>query len=889
MRDSSDIQEELERARDQQRLNVPAKSILRNIQSIPSDIDKLQRRWFWELLQNASDYNDEVEVELELFADKVIFKHNGKPFRPIDTENLIAPDSGKDDEETRTEGTIGQFGTGFVSTHVLSSNITVNGVVKSEGIEVYHSFKFTLDRSGFTNKELLKDSISLASKELSSNVKPVEYSAGSFDTTFTYHLNKNLPGINPGQAVSAGLEYVYEVLPYTLAFMPRIKKVTIKNHQTQFVKYVKRIFTPNDRGEQFSVLIGTQLTSESGITESNSFFETKKVGEATVIVRIEDGRILPYPEKLTKLFCSLPMIGTEDFSSPIALNSEKFVPKTERDGVKLSYNDTVNRAIISSGTIAYKSLVDKLVQDNVDGFYNIARWTYYNGDNNEKHWFSEKVINPLKNHLLNTQVVRTSKSRITLGKVKIPYFTSDELKKGKLQDFYTICAEYMPTLIPVQGDFQNWFDNIDFNVFKTCKYELKELLKEIDELGSLNAIAQKVSNSKEWLVKLIELTIVVDINLLDQFKIIPNQSGEFVFKKDEVYYDDSLNSDLIDIYDAMHDTSYRSFLLDKSFEGIAALLPENRTKKESDISKAIDDCFSEIPEPDRTGAKFQKGLQLMFKWLSECGKNDSELKELFKWFSQKKPQLFLETIQDSDRDKVLSIAQSGKLSSLSKLAESNITNEDLTTITSNVEDVVQLAKVLENVDGGMNILLQYAKQIKKDDEDFKFKKEIGEKVERIFKEALLNSGINSQFTKLDHDGRGSHDFEITNKINGKKFYIELKSYEWGSNSSLKLAPSQAKEGLNNPSNFCLAMIERPEPINPVTEQYIKTNLISKTNIGDFVQTGLENFEKLKEIETGNNLYLTFREPIRVIVEKHHINNGGMNFYSLIQKIKIYIQ
>ena len=69
----------------------------------------------------------------------------------------------------------------------------------------------------------------------------------------------------------------------------------------------------------------------------------------------------------------------------------------------------------------------------------------------------------------------------------------------------------------------------------------------------------------------------------------------------------------------------------------------------------------------------------------------------------------------------------------------------------------------------------------------------------------------------------------------------------------------------------------------------KTNLISKTNIGDFVQSGLENFKKLKEIENGNNLYLTFRDPIRVIVEKHHINNGGMNFYSLIQKIKIYIQ
>jgi hypothetical protein len=58
------IQQELEYAREQQRLNIPAKRILEKIQSIPSDIEKLQRRWFWELLQNASDNNDEVEVEL---------------------------------------------------------------------------------------------------------------------------------------------------------------------------------------------------------------------------------------------------------------------------------------------------------------------------------------------------------------------------------------------------------------------------------------------------------------------------------------------------------------------------------------------------------------------------------------------------------------------------------------------------------------------------------------------------------------------------------------------------------------------------------------------------------------------------------------------------------
>jgi hypothetical protein len=70
--------------------------------------------------------------------------------------------------------------------------------------------------------------------------------------------------------------------------------------------------------------------------------------------------------------------------------------------------------------------------------------------------------------------------------------------------------------------------------------------------------------------------------------------------------------------------------------------------------------------------------------ISESGKEESALKELFKWFSQKKPQLFLETIPDFDRVKVLSIAQSGKLASLSKLADSKITSDDLNTISSKI-------------------------------------------------------------------------------------------------------------------------------------------------------------------------------------------------------------
>lgn len=168
------IHSELEEAREQQRLNIPAKRLLEKLVPIPSNVLDLQRRWFWELLQNASDCNDTVDIILELQENKIIFKHNGNPFRPIDTENLIASDSGKDSEELKDKDMIGQFGTGFISTHILSAKITVEDVIKSERIQdSYSKFKFDLNRLQYNDKEALKKSIQDSSKELNQNVQTI--------------------------------------------------------------------------------------------------------------------------------------------------------------------------------------------------------------------------------------------------------------------------------------------------------------------------------------------------------------------------------------------------------------------------------------------------------------------------------------------------------------------------------------------------------------------------------------------------------------------------------------------------------------------------------------------------------------------------------------------
>lgn len=889
MAELNSIQQELEQAREQQRLNIPAKRIKEKIESIPSDIEKLQRRWFWELLQNASDYNDEVEVKLELYPDKVIFKHNGKPFRPIDTENLIAPDSGKDDKETRSDDTIGQFGTGFISTHVLSSQITVSGLIKSEHREEYHKFQFTLDRSGFTDKDLLKNAITLSSQESNRSLKEDIYLPGSYDTVFTYNLNRNLPGIYPGQAVSAGLEYVYDVLPYTLAFMPKIKRVRIVNSNTQYVDYTECEFLPQLNQDKFSCVIKTKSNSHESESEARREFKLIHEGDASLIIRVENNRILPYPTKFTKLFCSLPMIGSEDFSSPVAINSAKFVPKTERNGIRLTSNDSLNREILSTATIAYKNLVSKLIQEDFDGFYNITNWSYFNGSDNERDWFLEYVIGPIKYHLSSNAVVRTQSGRISIEQLKMPYFSKDDLKKDKLDVFYDLCSAFMPLLIPCKVDFPKWFENIDFNVFKTCKFELKDLLKQVEEFSNIEKINQKINNASDWLVKLLDLTLVIDSSLLDQYKIIPNQLGEFVYRKDDINYDNELDVSLIEIYDTLKSVSYKTILLDKRFEQVSNLLPNNNSKGEIELCKAIDDAFSEISESERSGSQFQAALTLMFKWLASCEMEENTLRDRFKWFTPKKPQLFLETIPDYDRDKVLSIAQSGQLASLVKIIESKLPESDLALLTNNATELVNLAKLMDDVVGGFEKLTEYAEILKKDDEDFKFKLHIGEQVERAFKEALAANGLNSSVINIKHQGIGSHDFEITNVLNGKKFYIELKSFVAGKTDTLHLAPSQAEFGASNPTNYALVAIARPASIEIVTVGYIKLNSIAKTQLRDLVSKGLNDYYKYNQISGDRNLYLVLREAIRLNVALSDVKFMHFSFDRLIEHIYNQIQ
>ena len=124
-----------------------ATKILQHMDRIRNVSDVSQaRRWVMELFQNSRDaaYDDQpVKIQIELQENGLFFSHSGRPFRVKDILSIINQVSSK----SPGENTIGQFGTGFMTTYQLSEEVEIQAVLKDEGLP-FKPFSIRMDRRG---------------------------------------------------------------------------------------------------------------------------------------------------------------------------------------------------------------------------------------------------------------------------------------------------------------------------------------------------------------------------------------------------------------------------------------------------------------------------------------------------------------------------------------------------------------------------------------------------------------------------------------------------------------------------------------------------------------------------------------------------------------------
>ena len=487
-------------------------------------------RWIWELIQNAKDCpNSSGKIDIEINFDeagrKVEFKHNGKLFTTKNIVYLIEQVSTKD--RARETTSTGKFGTGFLTTNLLSPIVTISGLLHDEEDADIARFEVTLYRSGNSIDEL-KASIKNSCEQLEINAANISCPIieNDMNTMFVYALDDG--GLT---AAKNGLGNFLITAPYVFAFVSELNKITINNNGN--VSVYTRTQEGDTRRENVFV---------SRICKNNdpAPINILSIKDGTLMLAVEikrynsENHIVPYDDKLPRLFCDFPLLGTHDFSFPVVINSRNFDPNEPRNGIILYGTESAqNKSILENACSLYTSMIEYFTQYNYKDIYNVVKVPVIERkDWIDQQWYEEEIVSILKRTISEFRMfVMVDGSRQSLhdewGTEENIFLLSDDIKEVR-HEVWRLSSQLFPDKHVCFEDVDHWY----YSLWDECRdYGVLELISEVEKIGSLAKLSDLVSDAIEWLKQLYTLiykkclgqTEVIHHN----HKIFPNQHGNF--------------------------------------------------------------------------------------------------------------------------------------------------------------------------------------------------------------------------------------------------------------------------------------------------------------------------------------------------------------------------
>ncbi|HNL05979.1 MAG TPA: hypothetical protein PKH93_00315, partial [Chitinophagales bacterium] len=506
---------------------------LRELRS-PSDSDK--KRWIWELLQNAKDCisnsTERTSVNIEIIVDDnhIIFKHNGEPFSPKALNSLIWQKSGKD--ETNAEST-GRFGTGFLTTHTLSKNVSVEStLIDTDGLK--WGVNLNLCREGELAEELKKG---IEKTLISLNNNGFFLNPKSDWTSFKFELKTQ----TNRESAAAGVSSLRSNIFFTLAFADKINSIKLvtsdktllvtKSGETnlEHLKIVRFSVSENEILSSVSVVF---MSSEEYCEElSKKYKKPRQLKYSVAIQVLEDTKeILPILADTPHLYCVFPLVGTEDFHFPVIVNSPDFETPRERDRLLLAgnefdeekqeiTNEGINKLILSNALVLYSEILSYLSDNGWKNIHLLAKGAKKAPSQDrdfDKDWYKEKIQAELRRLVLNTPLVETTNG---LQKLSDIYFPKGD-KKEQLKKIWEFTNDISPEKLPKLELIDEWSKLI----WDECHSQtVKELAKQVSKFENISTLNKNI----DWLNNLLLFIVEVDKDCLNEYPLIPNINGDF--------------------------------------------------------------------------------------------------------------------------------------------------------------------------------------------------------------------------------------------------------------------------------------------------------------------------------------------------------------------------
>ena len=601
---------DLQNARNQVLVDNTAQAVFKHLDRIEDNRAVLGIRWIWELLQNARDAAspDGVCIQVDLSASDLRFQHDGNPFTSKEIAHLVYHGSTKTEDLEE----IGQFGSGFLATHLLSRRVQVSG-----SIEDSNGFDFLLDRSGVTPEELSR-AMDRSWAAFEQSVDSAKLGFGT-TTSFKYEIAQS----RAMKLAEEGLKELRESGSFALAFCPEIKEIVVTTIGAKWKL---------SRGSQGAEDVLTILyeTEEGELSRSVAVAGTE--GECCAALQLFPGKsgleIDPSQQSSAKLFVLFPLIGSERLGLPTTVNSKRFKPREDRDGIVLTGDSDgaqENRRLLEDSIRHQKRLLEWCAQERWPGAermltFDISNLPDWAGDDS---WF-RSLLRELVRKARETKLMSTVAGHWIEPMAAWLPTTENSSHQDRL---WTLMSawEGAGKRLPRRGDLASWSRNLSHwrKLLNHSPEEMQEALtlakvaKRVAYTESMKELQRQLVNGESlpWLVSLLELVRDADeIGLLDEHGLLPTQAGTLCTRS-RLRRDEGICKELKDIGDAFG-LEVRETLLHKDAEldGLADLLVPARE------TELLDRLIAYVKDACREGAIEEKLVSWavkLFCWISD--------------------------------------------------------------------------------------------------------------------------------------------------------------------------------------------------------------------------------------------------------------------------------
>ena len=564
--------------------------LIQHCSKISQGLDKMPvnagDRAIWELVQNACDLSNQCHVRMTLTDDEFVFAHKGWPFTYETLSSLIRQVSSSKKQIRQTENgekpTVGQYGTGFLTTHKFGKVIELQGSMDAslEGeVPCYVELcdetgkGFVIDREfdsilSFVDK--MGGQIEAAKKLLQKETFPTP----SEWTEFHYKLTETTHGI-----ARKALEQARKLMPFVIAINPKIEEVEITDEDSVILSRVATNDVYTD-----GYLLNIVEVGVSG-DENRKVYSLCSEDKSQMVI-IPPTKFPPF-EETPSLFLYYPLLGSEDFGVNFIFHSANFEATELRDGIILPSENENTKKKYEQNMKEMSEMVERLtgfLKTTVDETYLLS----YNPNQSRvffpKAGTEEQPIDAfykkMKELFVSTFEQLTlfeldgKKVSIASGKVKVIHSSLlGTLTDEKLMEFEKVLLKYAVKAYPIpQKNPIEWSRIVDEwntgkdSYFISCK-DICETIKE---------------NSSDLLMFIRLLNETEHQAMLNEFAIIPNRDGELC-RADKLKYGKTIGEDLFRIAKPLLGDKAKE-IVDDAFHDVYPFTEYNRTLLRDDIS-----------------------------------------------------------------------------------------------------------------------------------------------------------------------------------------------------------------------------------------------------------------------------------------------------------------